>query len=279
MTNSIPTEWHQLLSDQFDKAYFKSLAEAVDFAYKTTTVYPARKNLFRALSLCKPDMVKVVILGQDPYHEPGQADGLAFSVPSHIKVPGSLRHIYDEIALERQLLPHCFTSSSTGIPQPDNLLKTASGYTSLESWAHQGVLLLNATLSVERGKAGSHNRIGWQQFTDAIISAISAHTNHTVFLLWGNNAAGKTPLIDNVNHHVLTATHPSGLSWGKTSNSDKKNGHHLLVMTNGHLSTSDIIFDYNGFGRLRDDSFWGCMHFASTNQFLTAHSKTPITWL
>lgn len=258
MKDLIPEKWRNLLIDEFEKEYFIDLSQKVDAAYSNSVVYPARENIFRAFELCAPEDVKVVILGQDPYHEPGQAQGLAFSVPDMCQMPGSLNHIFQEIAMEFQTEP-----------LPGN---------NLERWARQGVLLLNATLTVEAGKAGSHESFGWQRFTDAVIGLLSEKCENIVFMLWGKSAASKIKFIDETKHRVYVSTHPSGLSWGKTSNMVKMKGCAFKVTDDGNLVESDVSFVYKGFGRLRNDSFWGSMQFRATNSYLKSKGKNPIDW-
>ncbi len=258
MKNLISEKWKNLLDDEFEKEYFVELMQKVDLAYSNSIVYPMRKNLFHAFDLCSPENVQVVILGQDPYHEPGQAHGLAFSVPDTSELPGSLNHIFQEIALEFQVEP-----------LPGN---------NLDRWARQGVLLLNATLTVEAGKAGSHESLGWQNFTNAVISLLSEKYENIVFMLWGKSAAAKEKFIDKKKHKVYISTHPSGLSWGKTSNISKMNGCAFKVSDSGDLIESDVNFVYKGFGRLRNDSFWGSMQFRATNNYLKSKGKNPIDW-
>ncbi len=258
MKELIPENWRRLLNVEVEQEYFLALESNVEDAYSTSVVYPAKENLFRALELCSPEDVKVVILGQDPYHEPGQAQGLAFSVPDMCQMPGSLNHIFQEIAMEFQTEPY-----------PGN---------NLERWARQGVLLLNATLTVEKGCAGSHESFGWQRFTDAVIGLLSERYENIVFMLWGKSATAKEKIIDETKHKVYVSTHPSGLSWGKTSNVMKMKGCALKVCDNGELIESDVNFVYKGFGRLRNDSFWGSMQFRATNNYLKSKGKNPIDW-
>lgn len=258
MKELIPQNWQNLLTGEFEKEYFKQLVDNVEKAYASTVVYPKRENIFRAFELCAPDDVRVVILGQDPYHEPGQAHGLAFSVPDSCKMPGSLNHIFQEIAFEFQTEP-----------LPGN---------NLERWARQGVLLLNATLTVEAGKAASHESFGWQQFTDSVIAALSERYKHIVFMLWGKSAGDKSKLIDQSKHKIYKSTHPSGLSWGKTSNHSKMLGRTYVAKSSGDLMPHDVTFAYKGFGRLRDDSFWGSMQFRAANFYLQANGKNIIDW-
>ncbi len=258
MKELIPAEWRNLLGRELEQPYFGELTNKVEHAYSSSIVYPAKENLFRAFELCDPENVKVVILGQDPYHEPGQAQGLAFSVPDMCPMPGSLNHIFQEIAMEFQVEPLVGNS--------------------LDRWARQGVLLLNATLTVEKGKAGSHESFGWQRFTDAVIKVLSEKCDNVVFMLWGKSAAAKTKIIDNAKHKIYVSTHPSGLSWGKTSNFEKIKGSALSITDNGDLIENDVNFVYNGFGRLRNDSFWGSMQFRAANNYLKSKGKNPIDW-
>ena len=220
MNVRIENSWKEALQPEFDKPYF---AELVSFLHAEKAsgaiVYPPGKDIFRAFDLTPLDDVKVVILGQDPYHGPGQAMGLSFSVPDGIPAPPSLKNIFKEI------------ESDLGVHM--------SGRTNLEAWARQGVLLLNSTLTVRAGQPTSHTRIGWQQFTDAVISTISDRLDGIVFLLWGNYARAKKELIDSSRHHILEAAHPSPLAGG---------------------------------------AFFGCRHFSKTNSILRSEGKTPIQW-
>ncbi len=188
----IEESWQRALAEEFNKPYFKDLATAVREAYVRGQVYPPPTQLFAAFAACPLPQTKVVILGQDPYHGPGQAHGLAFSVPTTVTPPPSLQNIYKEI------------ESDTGI--------TTKSSGSLEHWATQGVLLLNTTLTVSQGQPGSHRTFGWETFTDAVITTISDQREHVVFLLWGSHARSKTRLIDQNKHLVLEAPHPSPLS-------------------------------------------------------------------
>lgn len=192
MNVQIEESWKTALETEFKKDYFSDLSQSVKEAYLSSTVYPTPKNVFNAFTLCPFDQVKVVILGQDPYHGPGQAHGLSFSVPEGVRTPPSLLNIYKEIRAD----------VGTDVPKSGNL----------ERWAKQGVLLLNATLTVEAGNAGSHQGLGWEQFTDAVIKTISDQKEHVVFLLWGSYARSKAPLIDQTKHLILEAPHPSPLS-------------------------------------------------------------------
>ena len=216
----IENTWKQALQEEFDKPYF---AELVSFLHASkdagTRIYPPGGQIFKAFDLTPLPEVKVVILGQDPYHGPGQAMGLSFSVPDGIPAPPSLKNIFKEIE--------------------DELGVRMSGRTNLESWARQGVLLLNAILTVEAGKAASHSAIGWQTFTDAVIKCISDNCSGVVFMLWGNFARSKKDLIDSGKHFVLAAAHPSPLARG---------------------------------------AFFGCGHFATANRLLEAQGKAPIDW-
>lgn len=212
--------WKELLKDEFDKPYFQELAEFVREEYKSCQVFPPPKFIFNALDSVPVDRVKVVILGQDPYHGPSQAHGLSFSVPDGVPLPPSLQNIYKEIETD---LGH---------------KKHASG--NLERWAKQGVLLLNATLTVRAHQAGSHQNKGWELFTDAIIHHLAETKEHLVFVLWGNYAQRKGAFIDTSKHLVLKSAHPSPLS------------------------------AFNG--------FFGSKPFSKTNEYLRTHNQTPINW-
>lgn len=217
----IESSWLDVLQPQFESEYFAQLKAFLVEERLHYTCYPKGKDIFAAFNHTPFDKVKVVILGQDPYHEPNQAHGLCFSVPQGIAIPPSLRNIIQEIN----------TDLGTTIP-----------YTSgnLTGWADQGVLLLNATLTVRAHQAGSHQHKGWETFTDATIKAISDKREGIVFLLWGSYAIAKSQLIDQTKHFVLTAPHPSPLS------------------------------AYRG--------FFGCKHFSKTNAILEQHQQTPIDW-
>lgn len=188
----IEASWKQHLEGEFVKPYFAQLTESVRNEYKNGLCFPPAKLVFNAFDLCPFDKVKVVILGQDPYHEQGQAMGLSFSVPEGIMLPPSLQNIYKEI------------QSDLGKPIP------TSG--DLTRWAKQGVLLLNATLTVRAHAANSHQALGWQNFTDAAIAALSNHREHVVFMLWGGFARSKKRLIDANRHFIIESVHPSPLS-------------------------------------------------------------------
>jgi len=221
MNIRIENSWKELLSNEFEKKYFKDLSKQIHDAYSgETPVFPPPQLVFNAFQLCPFDSVKVVILGQDPYHGKGQAHGLCFSVQEGVKVPPSLQNIYKEI------------KDDLGIAIPND--------GSLERWARQGVLLLNAVLTVEAGKPASHQGLGWEQFTDAVIQKISDEKEHVVFLLWGKYAQDKGSKIDTEKHLVLKAPHPSPFS------------------------------AYTG--------FLGCKHFSKTNSYLKQHNQKPIEW-
>lgn len=220
MQKKLERNWQEKLQSEFRKSYFKTLSNFVQTEYITKQIFPNQKNIFTALNQCPFNRVKVVILGQDPYHEPSQAHGLCFSVPTGIKIPPSLRNIYKEI------------ESDLGVKMPN------SG--DLTSWSKQGILLLNATLTVEEHKAGSHQKKGWEEFTDRIIKTLSDKREDLVFLLWGAYAQKKIDLIDESKHLVLKAPHPSPLSAHR--------------------------------------GFLGCRHFSKTNEFLFSKGLKEITW-
>jgi uracil-DNA glycosylase len=220
MTVRIDESWRQVLQPEFDKPYFELLTHFVRQAYRTTQCFPPAGQIFRAFDLCPFDKVRVVIIGQDPYHDVNQAHGLCFSVQDGVPAPPSLVNIYKE--LQRDL----------GKPIP------TSG--NLTHWAEQGVLLLNATLTVEAHKAGSHQGKGWEELTDAAIQALNRQREHIVFMLWGSYAQRKGQFIDRRRHLVLTAVHPSPLS------------------------------AYRG--------FIGCGHFSQANAYLQQHGLSPIVW-
>jgi uracil-DNA glycosylase len=214
--------WKRELSGEFEKPYFVELTQFVKEEYTKKNIYPAPKNIFRAFDLCPFDTVKVVILGQDPYHGVGQANGLSFAVGENMKVPPSLQNIFKEI------------ESDLG----KSLVHTDGD---LSRWAEQGVLLLNATLTVEASLAGSHQGKGWEQFTDSVVEKLSEKREHLVFILWGNYARTKGARIDRSKHLVLESPHPSPFS------------------------------AYNG--------FFGSKPFSKTNAYLIEHEQTPIDWL
>ncbi|MCX6738726.1 MAG: uracil-DNA glycosylase [Candidatus Parcubacteria bacterium] len=216
----IEPSWKKILSDEFDRPYFAKLTDFVRNEYQGETVYPPPKFMFQAFELCPFDKVKVVILGQDPYHGPKQANGLCFSVNEKISIPPSLQNIYKEISNDLAVSP-----PSTG---------------NLTHWAEQGILLLNATLTVRANAPGSHQHQGWEEFTDAVIQELSDKKENLVFLLWGKYAQEKGSKIDKGKHLVLTAAHPSPFS------------------------------AYHG--------FFGCKHFSKTNEYLKKHGEKDIKW-
>lgn len=192
MNVKIEASWKQHLGEEFDKPYFANLTQQVREAYRQGTCYPPGNLIFNAFNLCPFDKVKVVIIGQDPYHAPGQAMGLSFSVPEGIAMPPSLLNIFKEI------------QDDLGKPMPAN--------GDLTRWAEQGVLLLNATLTVQAHQANSHQKFGWDTFTDAAIKALSSHRRGLVYMLWGGYARSKRYLIDQQHNLVLESVHPSPLS-------------------------------------------------------------------
>lgn len=192
MNVKIDNSWREHIGAEFEKPYFSALTDFVRHEYTTTTCYPPGSLIFNAFNLCPFDRVKVVIIGQDPYHEPGQAQGLSFSVPEGVPFPPSLQNIFKEIQLD------------LGKPMPPT--------GDLTRWAEQGVLLLNATLTVRAHQAASHQRHGWEQFTDAAIRALNIGRENLVFILWGGYARSKAQLIDRSRHLVLESVHPSPLS-------------------------------------------------------------------
>ena len=207
----IEESWNQYLGAEFDKPYFVNLAKAVREEYRRGACYPPGKLVFNAFNLCPFNEVKVVIIGQDPYHEPGQAMGLSFSVPEGVPMPPSLIKILKEI------------EADLGKPMPPN--------GDLTRWAKQGVLLLNATLTVRAHEANSHQQLGWTTFTDAAIKALNDHKNGLVFMLWGGFARGKKYLIDRNRHLVLESVHPSPLS----ANRGGWFGNHQFSQCNAYL--------------------------------------------
>lgn len=216
MDVKIESSWKEVLASEFDQPYFDQLTESVRQEYATNTCYPPGQLIFNAFDLCPFDHVKVVIIGQDPYHEPGQAMGLSFSVPQGITMPPSLINIYKEI------------SADLGVPMP------TSG--DLTGWAKQGVLLLNATLTVRAHQANSHQRLGWTLFTDAAIKALSERRDHLVFMLWGGFARSKKTLIDPNRHLILESVHPSPLS----ANRGGWFGQHQFSRCNAYLEAQGI---------------------------------------
>lgn len=185
-------QWEEILHQSTQKQWFTKLLSTIERERQTSNIFPSAKNMFKAFQLTPFNEVKVVIIGQDPYHGAGQANGLAFSVNEGIRVPPSLRNIYKEL------------HADLGITPP--------AHGDLTTWAQQGVLLINSVLTVEEAKAGSHRNYNWQKFTDSAIQALSEHKKGIVFLLWGNYAIEKEKLIDNHKHHILKSTHPSPLS-------------------------------------------------------------------
>ena len=216
MNIKIEESWRRHIGDEFDKPYFAGLTEFVRSEYTSTTCYPPGSLIFNAFNLCPFDKVKVVIIGQDPYHEPGQAHGLSFSVNDGVPFPPSLVNIFKEIQLD------------LGTPMP------ASG--NLTRWAEQGVLLLNATLTVRARQAASHQRRGWERFTDAAIRALNAGREHLVFILWGGYARSKASFIDTSRHLVLQSVHPSPLS----ANRGGWFGNHHFSRANDYLAGNGI---------------------------------------
>ena len=192
MNVKIEPSWKEQLQGEFQQNYFQRLTDAVRQEYQTTTCYPPGRLIFNAFNLCPFDQVKVVIIGQDPYHEPGQAHGLSFSVQDGVPFPPSLQNIFKEIS--------------------DDLGKPVPTTGNLTRWAEQGVFLLNATLTVRAHQANSHSRLGWQTFTDAAIRALATQREHLVYMLWGGYARGKAYMIDRQRNLVLESVHPSPLS-------------------------------------------------------------------
>lgn len=236
MNVQIESSWQQVLQPQFDSAYFEILTKFVRNAYQSAVCYPPGRMIFEAFNRTPFDKVKVVILGQDPYHGPNQAHGLCFSVQRGIQPPPSLQNIYKELCDEYNQ-PGAYgtvfpkAQRSTDLPNCGDLT----------GWANQGVLLLNATLTVQAGQAGSHQGKGWETFTDAAINALATQRENLVFLLWGSYAQQKGKFIDRKRHLVLETAHPSPLS------------------------------AYRG--------FIGCGHFGKANQYLISHGQEPIVWL
>jgi uracil-DNA glycosylase len=216
----IAPSWSEKLDREFQKPYFEALISFVRAEYQSHTVYPPGKEIFRAFDTCDFQNAKVVIIGQDPYHGPGQANGLCFSVADGIRMPPSLVNIFKEIK--------------------DDLGKPIPSTGNLERWAQQGVLLLNATLTVRASSPGSHQNRGWEQFTDAVISAVSAYRENVVFMLWGSYAQKKGAVIDRSKHLVLESPHPSPFS--------------------------------------ADRGFFGNKHFSKANEYLLSKGIAPIDW-
>lgn len=216
----ISESWKPLLGEEFGKPYFADLAAFVRQEYMGTRVYPRAANIFRALDKCPFDRLKVVVIGQDPYHGEGQANGLCFSVDDGVAFPPSLRNIFAEVA------------SDTGAPIP------VSG--NLDRWAEQGVLLLNAVLTVRAHQAASHAGKGWELFTDAVVKAIAERREGVVYMLWGNYAQNKASFVDPARNCILKSVHPSPLSAHR--------------------------------------GFMGCRHFSQANEYLLSRGQTPINW-
>ena len=216
MNVQIDPSWKQHLGDEFGKPYFSGLVAAVRQEYTQHTCYPPGPQIFNAFNLCPFDQVKVVIIGQDPYHEPGQAHGLSFSVQDGVQFPPSLQNIFKEI--EQDL--------GTPVPPTGNLTR----------WAEQGVLLLNATLTVRAHVANSHATLGWQTFTDAAIRALATHRDHLVYMLWGGFARSKASMIDRTRNLVLESVHPSPLS----ANRGGWFGQHQFSRCNAYLAANGI---------------------------------------
>ena len=223
MNVRIESSWKRVLNDEFEQKYFKELTQKVKELYLNNTdkIFPKGADIFRAFDLCPFDQAKVIILGQDPYPTRGHAHGLSFSVNDHVKpFPKSLKNIFSEI------------NNDIGKPFPET--------GNLSRWAEQGVLLLNAVLTVEEGRPDSHKGIGWEQFTDSVIKMLSTQKEHLIFMLWGAKAGHKRALIDEGKHKVLSSVHPSPLS------------------------------AYRG--------FFGCKHFSKANDYLLMNKLTPIDW-
>ncbi len=220
MRSLIPEDWQKILADEFTKPYFEELSAFVESEYSEGKIFPPRDLIFNALAKCPFNRVKVVIIGQDPYHGDGQAHGLCFSVPQGVKVPPSLVNIFKEI--DRDL--------NAGIPLSGNL----------EHWAEQGVLMLNAVLTVRPHEAASHARKGWEKFTDAVVKAVAENRIGVVYMLWGSYAQGKCSMVDPANNLILQSVHPSPLS------------------------------AYRG--------FFGCSHFSMANEYLSNRGAEPIEW-
>ena len=216
MKVQIEPSWEEQLQAEFDKPYFERLTEIVRQEYRTRTCYPPGRLIFNAFNLCPFDKVKVVIIGQDPYHEPGQAHGLSFSVLDGVAFPPSLQNIFKEI----------HDDLGTPMPMTGNLTR----------WAEQGVLLLNATLTVRAHFANSHSTIGWQYFTDAAIQALASRREHLVYMLWGGYARGKAYMIDKSKNLVLESVHPSPLS----ANRGGWFGQHQFSRCNAYLEANGM---------------------------------------
>lgn len=226
MKVNIEESWANILQSEFDKEYFVKLTQFVKQEYNTARCYPPAKEIFNAFNLCPLERVKVVILGQDPYHGPGQAEGLCFSVKDGIELPPSLINIFKEVKDDIGTVPEL---SQAGLARGKRMYNG-----SLRRWAEQGVMLLNATLTVREHNAGSHQKHGWETFTDAVIKAISDNKEHVVFILWGGYARSKKPLIDTGKHLILESVHPSPLS----ANRGGWFGNHHFSLCNNWLETN-----------------------------------------
>ena len=223
MQLNLSEDWREFLKEEISQDYFKNLMEAVSAEYQKTECFPPIEQIFNAFKYCAPQDVKVVIIGQDPYHGTGEAHGLCFSVNDNVKIPPSLRNIYKELLIDM-----------------DSVFLPTSG--NLEQWAKQGVLLLNATLSVQKDQANSHKHLEWQKFTDSVIKIISEEKENVIFLLWGGFAQKKAKFINEEKHLVLKSGHPSPLS----ANQGK---------------------------------WFGNKHFSKVNEYLENTNQTPIKWL
>lgn len=220
MNLQIDPSWKAALANEFTQDYFAKLMDFVANERATHTIYPPEHQVFEAFNRTPFEQVKVVILGQDPYHGPNQAHGLCFSVQRGVAIPPSLRNVYKELQVDLGITP----------PSHGHLVR----------WAQQGVLLLNATLTVRADSAGSHQKHGWERFTDAAIAAVAQHRQHVVFILWGNYAQSKATLVDDTKHCILKAAHPSPLSASR--------------------------------------GFLGCKHFSKANAYLEQHEISAIDW-
>ena len=216
----IGNDWDEVIGAEFDKEYYQHLRATLAAEYRMRTVYPDMHNIFNALKMTAYKDVKVLLLGQDPYHGAGQAHGLAFSVQPGVEIPPSLLNMFKEL------------ESDIGMPRPQTGC--------LIPWTRQGVMLLNTVLTVREGEPNSHKKLGWMQFTDQVISKLNERKDPVIFLLWGNNAKEKLPLITNHHHFVLMAAHPSPLSASR--------------------------------------GFFGCRHFSKVNALLAQMGKAPIDW-
>lgn len=228
MKVDIESSWAEILKSEFDKEYFVKLTQFVKEEYSRHACYPPAREVFNAFNLCPIDKVKVVILGQDPYHGAGQAEGLCFSVKDGVELPPSLINILKEVKADVGTVPEL---STVGMQHGKRMYNG-----SLRRWAEQGVFLLNATLTVREHMAGSHQKHGWETFTDAVIKAISDNREHVVFILWGGYARSKKPLIDAGRHLVLESVHPSPLS----ANRGGWFGNHHFTLCNKYLESYGI---------------------------------------